>query len=174
MSWGSIISAAIGAYASYDAAKEQEKAAKEARKGSTGTTTRTPYMNEAISAISPYILSEAQKVYESRQGTYGHQPGDFSPFAGLLAQVPQGYSGVGPVGKPEISPVTAGPGSAFAPEAPAQDAPRTPYAPIRATIPEEGGQMPAPPAAAQQAQADPEMIRYWEQVVMGGPQGTYA
>lgn len=183
MSWGAILSAAIGAYASYDAANEQKKLAKEARKGTT--TTRTPYMNDAIQSIVPYLMKEQQGTYERRMGQYGAKAGDFSPFASLLAGVPQGYTGVsGPGGAPQVNPRFAGPGSAFDPQA--RDAPSgpggmgrvEPQGPIRATIPDEGGQMPPQqeivpqiaPQGVQQAQFDPALLghgqtRYWEGLV---------
>lgn len=175
MSWAALISAAIGAYSAYDASREQKKAAKEAAKGTT--TTRTPYYGDAISQIAPYLLQEAQRVYEGRQGAYGFKPGDFSPFAAALQSIPQGYTGVsGPSGAPQVNPRYAGPGTAFSPEAREsgpQNALGTPYTPVRATIPDEGGQMPPQQGIDPQMTAEavevaraqnPEMVRYWEQI----------
>lgn len=90
--YGKWANSALQAANSYSSAKEQEAAAKAARKGTT--TTRTPYYNEAISQLARYILQEAQRVYASRQAAYGSQAGDFSPFAALLAQIPSSYRGV--------------------------------------------------------------------------------
>lgn len=92
--YGKWANAAVQAYGAYDAAKEQKKLAKEAGKEKTGTTTRTPYYNEAIAQLARYILAEQQRVYESRQRIAGIKPGDYSPFAALLAQIPQNYRGV--------------------------------------------------------------------------------
>lgn len=171
MSWGALLSAAIGAYASYDAASEQKKAAKEAAKGTT--TTRTPYMNDALQSIIPYLMKEQQGTYERRMGQYGAKAGDFSPFASLLAGVPQGYTGVQQQGgAPQVNPRYDGPGTAFDPVA--QDAPRTPQIGVKPTIPDETGQAPPQPQIApqgvQQAQFDPALLeqgqtRYWEGLV---------
>lgn len=92
--YGKWANTAVQAYGAYDAAKEQKKLAKEAGKEKTGTTTRTPYYNEAIAQLARYILAEQQRVYESRQRIAGIKPGDYSPFAALLAQIPQNYRGV--------------------------------------------------------------------------------
>lgn len=169
MSWGAILSAAIGAYSSYDAAKEQKKVAKEAAKGTT--TTRTPYMNDAIQSIIPYLMKEQQGTYERRMGQYGAKAGDFSPFASLLAGVPQGYTGVQQQGgAPQVNPRFAGPGSAFDPQAPDTGswmAPRTPQFAPRPTIPNEAGQAPPQPQIAPQAAAQgaPQQARYWEGLI---------
>lgn len=176
MSWGALLSAAIGAYASYDAAKEQKKVAKEAAKGTT--TTRTPYMNDALQSIIPYLMKEQQGTYERRMQQYGSKAGDFSPFAALLAGVPQGYTGVHQQGgAAQVNPRYSGSGSAFDPVAQGapQMAPRTPQIGPRATIPDETGQMsPQPqiaPQGAQQAQMDPSLVapaqqaRYWEGLI---------
>lgn len=182
MGWGAILSAAVQAYSAYDAARENEKVAKERAKERSGTTTRTPYYNDAIQSIVPYLLGEQQKVYESRQGIAGIKPGDFSPFASVLGKIPQGYTGVSvPGGSPQVNQRYAGPGSAMSPEQPPQMAPSERYAPAGATIsPDEGGgpmmadampQMgaqPQMPQMAQMAQRNPEMIRYWEDQMRAG------
>lgn len=92
--YGKYANAALQAANSYQSAKEQEKLAKEAAKGKTGTTKRTPYYNEAISVLARYLLEEAARVYGSRQGVYGFTPGNYSPFAALLAQIPRNHPGV--------------------------------------------------------------------------------
>lgn len=174
-SWGGLLTGLASAYFAKEAAEEGKKAAKEAAKGTT--TTRTPYYGDAISQIAPYLLQEAQRVYEGRQGAYGSKPGDFSPFAAALQSIPQGYTGVsGQGGAPQVNPLHSGPGTAFSPQARGggeQDASGTPYTPVRATIPDEGGQMPPQqeidPQMASEAievarSQNPEMIRYWEQI----------
>ena len=90
-----LITAAVGAYSSRKSDKEQGKISKEAAKGKQTTAVSVPYMNEYISKLVPYILSEQQKIYENRMKGYGLKPGDFSPIASLLAGIPVGYSGVG-------------------------------------------------------------------------------
>lgn len=90
-----IITSYLSASAAKKGAEEQRKAAESASKGQTTTATSVPYMNEYISKLIPYILSEQQKIYENRLKGYGMKPGDFSPIAQLLAGIPQNYSGVG-------------------------------------------------------------------------------
>lgn len=83
--------AALQAYGAYDAAKENKKVAKEA--GKPKETKRSPYYNEAISQLMQYILAEQARVYQRRMQGYGAQPGDYSPFAQLLQQIPSSYRG---------------------------------------------------------------------------------
>lgn len=90
--YGKWANTALQGYHSYASAKEQEKLAKEAAKGTT--TTRTPYYNDAISKLIQYILAEQARTYANRMRTYGAQPGNYSPFAALLAQIPSSYNGV--------------------------------------------------------------------------------
>lgn len=88
-----------GGVASYQAAKKNNQAARRAADAAnqprTSTVMRTPYMNEYISQIAPYILQEAQSVYSNRSKGYGRQVGDFSQILGRLGQIPTNYSGVG-------------------------------------------------------------------------------
>lgn len=93
--WAALASAVIGAYAARKSAKEQQRIAEEAKKGTTTTQTSVPYANEYISRLIPYILQEQQKIYESRLKGYGLKPGDYSPIAKLLAGISPNYSGVG-------------------------------------------------------------------------------
>jgi len=90
--YGKWANTALQGYNSYASAKEQEKLAKEAAKGTT--TTRTPYYNDAISKLIQYILAEQARTYASRMRSYGATPGNYSPFAALLAQIPSSYNGV--------------------------------------------------------------------------------
>lgn len=83
--------AALQAYGAYDAAKENEKLAKEA--GKSKDTKRSPYYNEAISQLMQYILAEQARVYQRRMQGYGARPGDYTPFAQLLQQIPSSYRG---------------------------------------------------------------------------------
>ena len=92
--------AVVGAAGSYLSAKEGQKVAKEAAKPKETYQVHTPYMNEYISQVSPYILSEAQKVYENRMKGYGFTPGNFTPIGQMLAGIPSNYSGVGKPGSP--------------------------------------------------------------------------
>lgn len=82
---------ALQAYGAYDAAKEQAKVAKEA--GKPKDTKRSPYYNEAISNLVRYLLDEQARVYQRRMQGYGAQPGDYTPFAQLLQQIPSSYRG---------------------------------------------------------------------------------
>lgn len=91
--YGKWANTALQGYQSYASAKEQEKLAKEAAKGTT--TTRTPYMNDALSQLVRYIMAEQARTYANRMRAYGVKAGDYSPFAALLAQIPQSYTGVG-------------------------------------------------------------------------------
>lgn len=103
MSGGFVAAAAIvGAAGSYLSAREQNKVAKEAAKPKETVSYRLPYMNEYISRVSPYILSEAQKMYENRLKQYGMKPGDFSPIAQMLSGISTDYSGVGKPGSPQM------------------------------------------------------------------------
>lgn len=184
MGWGALLSAAVQAYSAYDAAKENKEAAKEA--GKSRDTVRTPYYNDAIQSIIPFLMKEQQATYERRMNQYGAKAGDFSPFAALLSGVPQGYTGVGYAnGQPQVNPNYAGSGSAFepggagpAPQAPGgglraypQDAPRTPQIATGPTISPNPMPTPASPqmspqmaaqAAAAQGQA-PAQVNYWDQ-----------
>lgn len=83
--------AALQAANSYSSAKEQEKVAKEA--GKPKDTKRSPYYNEAISNLVRYLLDEQARVYQRRMQGYGAQPGDYTPFAQLLQQIPSSYRG---------------------------------------------------------------------------------
>jgi len=93
MAW---VAAIVSAYSGYQSAKEQEKQAKEAAKGSSQTTTKTPYMNEYLSAIAPWIMAEQQRIYSDRLQKYGASSStSFNPIQALLANITPGYSGVG-------------------------------------------------------------------------------
>lgn len=83
--------AALQAANSYSSAKEQAKVAKEA--GKPKDTKRSPYYNEAISNLVRYLLDEQARVYQRRMQGYGAQPGDYTPFAQLLQQIPSSYRG---------------------------------------------------------------------------------
>lgn len=103
MSGGWVAGAAlVGAAGSFLSAREQSKVAKAAAKPQETVSYRLPYMNEYISRVSPYILSEAQKMYESRLKQYGMNPGDFSPIAQMLSGISTDYSGVGKPGSPQM------------------------------------------------------------------------
>lgn len=91
--WVTAAAAVVGGISAYQQSKSQEKIAKMAAKGST--TTRTPYMAERINPVIPYIMSDAQRIYENRMKTYGLPAGDFSPIAQQLAGIPADYNGVG-------------------------------------------------------------------------------
>jgi len=101
MAW--IATVAVAAYGAYTGAADKKKQAKAAAKGKSETAYRTPYMNERIAPVMPYIMSEAQKIYESRMKQYGLAPGDFSPISAMLAGVPSNYSGVGAPGNAIMS-----------------------------------------------------------------------
>ena len=98
MSWGIVAGAVIGAAGSYLSARESNKAADAASKPRTETRTSVPYMNDYISKLVPYILSEQQRVYESRMKQYGMSPGDYAPITQMLAGISSGYTGVGGFG----------------------------------------------------------------------------
>lgn len=83
--------AALQAYSAYDAAKENKKLAKEA--GKPKDTKRSPYYNEALASLIPYLLAEQARVYQRRMQGYGARPGDYTPFAQLLQQIPSSYRG---------------------------------------------------------------------------------
>lgn len=93
MGWVAIGSAVVSAYGSYTASKKQSEAAK--KNAQPKTTTSSPYMAERINPLIPYLMSEQQKIYESRMKTYGLKPGDFSPIAAQLAGLDPGYNGLG-------------------------------------------------------------------------------
>lgn len=99
MAW--IAQVAVAAYGAYQSSSAAKKKAKADAAGKNEISYRTPYMNDYISQIAPYILSEAGKMYQSRLGKYanigggGYKPGDFSPIAARLAGIPSSYSGVG-------------------------------------------------------------------------------
>jgi hypothetical protein len=110
--------AVVGAAGSYLSAKKGQQVAKNAAKPKETYQVHTPYMNDYISKISPYILSEAQRMYSSRLGAYsgiqggkGYKPGDFSPIAAMLAGIPTGYSGVGKPGDPIMNGSSGGGGA---------------------------------------------------------------
>lgn len=97
--WGAL----IGAAASYLASREQNKASKEAGKSKPSESYRTPYGNEYISKIFPYVLGSQQQVFESRMKGYGLEPLEFGSYGDALAGIPSGYSGVGKPGAPIVS-----------------------------------------------------------------------
>ena len=92
------VAAGVSAVGGYLSAKEQAKAAKKAAQPKETVQYHTPYMNDYISKIAPYILSMQQKIFENRLRGYGLNPQDFSPIAAMLSGITTDYSGVGKPG----------------------------------------------------------------------------
>lgn len=92
--------AALNSYSARQAAKEQKKAAQAAAQPRYSMQYQTPYMNDRLAAIIPYILQNQQSVFENRMKGYGAKAGDFSAIANLLAGISPNYSGVGTPGSP--------------------------------------------------------------------------
>lgn len=92
--------AALNSYAARQAAKEQKKASQAAAQPRYSMQYQTPYMNDRLAAIIPYILQSQQSVFENRMKGYGAKTGDFSAIANLLAGISPNYSGVGTPGSP--------------------------------------------------------------------------
>lgn len=92
------VNAGINYYAAREAAKEQKKAAQAAAQPRYTYQYSTPYMNERIAAIVPYILQSQQQVFENRMKGYGAKAPDFTKIADLLAGISPTYSGVGGMG----------------------------------------------------------------------------
>lgn len=59
------------AYMARESSQEQDAMRKAANQPKEGTSTRTPYFNDTIVKLLPYLVAQQQKVYESRQKTYG-------------------------------------------------------------------------------------------------------
>lgn len=97
---------ATTAYSAYDANQKQKKAANAQKKFAANPANRmssayrTPYQNQYIQQIVPYILQEAQGIYSQRQGMHGRSPGDFTQIQNILGGLrpeneytnPYGYS----------------------------------------------------------------------------------
>lgn len=92
--------AALNSYSARQAAKEQKKASQAAAQPRYSMQYQTPYMNERLAAIVPYILQSQQGVFENRMKGYGAKASDFSAIANLLAGISPNYSGVGTPGAP--------------------------------------------------------------------------
>lgn len=103
--WAIAAGAVLGGVSSYMGAKEQNKAAKEAAKPKPYESYRTPYMNEYLSQYAPWLMAMQQKIFESRLKTYGLDPAQFGlgPLGGVLAGIPNAYSGVGKPGSPVLA-----------------------------------------------------------------------
>jgi len=78
------VTVAAGAYAANRQASAQKKMAKEAAKPKTVTSTRTPYMDETIRAMSPYVLQESLKNYGYINSKLGGTPGNFDDLTAML------------------------------------------------------------------------------------------
>ncbi len=95
MKYGGMASSLASGYSAYAQQKAQAEAAKRAGQPSTTESSRSPYANEYIRALIPYILQEAQSVYESRASRGKRKAGTTLPgtnlsiydiLAGLAAQ----------------------------------------------------------------------------------------
>mgnify|MGYP001315058773 CR=1 FL=1 len=77
--WLKVLAAA---YSAFQNQKEKQSIAKQmsAPQIQSVTSTKTPYMNPQIQAILPYIMNEAQRIYQSREKFAGGTPANFSPF----------------------------------------------------------------------------------------------
>lgn len=84
---------ALAAKSAYDQASAQKKMAKAAAQPKTTTTTNTPYMDETIRAMSPYVLNEALKNYGSVNTWLGGKPADFSGLTAMLQGQSRNYGG---------------------------------------------------------------------------------
>lgn len=100
--WKDAAKIGLDAYGGYKQAEEAKKAAADAAKGKSATTMRTPYYNEAISLLIPYILQNLQNVFQSRMQTYGGSAANFDIYRQLLGGIPSTYSGVGMPGSPVL------------------------------------------------------------------------
>lgn len=81
------------AYSANRQAAAQKKAAQAAAQPKTTTTTNTPYMDETIRAMSPYVLNEALKNYGSVNTWLGGKPADFSGLTAMLQGQSRNYGG---------------------------------------------------------------------------------
>lgn len=84
---------AASAYSANQQAKAQKKASQAAAQPKTTTTTNTPYMDETIRAMSPYVLNEALKNYGSVNTWLGGKPADFSGLTAMLQGQSRNYGG---------------------------------------------------------------------------------
>jgi len=84
---------AASAAAANQQAKAQKKASQAAAQPKTTTTTNTPYMDETIRAMSPYVLNEALKNYGSVNTWLGGKPADFSGLTAMLQGQSRNYGG---------------------------------------------------------------------------------
>ena len=85
------------AYTAYSAGQERRKAAKAAAKPKTTTITRSPYMEEMIKPMFPYIANEALNVYNYRSGKGNGPPaGNYDQLRDMLTRIMSGqdYSGI--------------------------------------------------------------------------------
>lgn len=88
-----VTAVASAAYSANRQAAAQKKAAKAAAQPKTTTTTNTPYMDETIRAMSPYVLNEALKNYGSVNTWLGGKPADFSGLTAMLQGQSRNYGG---------------------------------------------------------------------------------
>ena len=100
MSWANWLQAAMAAYGAYESNKDKKEGSERPQ---PTEQYRTPYMNEYLSALAPWLMQEQARIYGSRQGQYGG--GTPVPFdlAAMFGRVPAGYAGVGKPGMPYTS-----------------------------------------------------------------------
>ena len=72
--WGRLFASLMSGYASYQNAREGQRAAEAAKNPEPSYMYRTPYMNELLSQIMPYIMSEAGNIYQRRGEYTGYTP----------------------------------------------------------------------------------------------------
>lgn len=91
---------AISAYSAYSTNKAQKKAAKAAAQPQQQTSVRTPYMDETIRAMAPWVLNEGINNYANVNRQLGGNPTDYGNLTKLLQRMSNNYAGnaAGPAG----------------------------------------------------------------------------
>lgn len=79
-----VISAGATVYGTQQAKSAANKAKKDAQKPRAQTTVSTPYMNDVMSRMSPYVLQEALSTYNHRTSQSGRPAGDNAMIEELL------------------------------------------------------------------------------------------
>lgn len=85
--------AATTAYSAYEGNRQQKKAAKAAAQPQQTTSVQTPYMDETIRAMAPYILNEGLNNYSLVNRQLGGNPGNFEGLTNLLQMQSRNYGG---------------------------------------------------------------------------------
>lgn len=85
---------ATTAYSAYEGNRQQKKAAKAMAQPQQTTSVQTPYMDETLRAMLPYVLNEGLNNYSTVNRQLGGNPADFSGLTSFLQGQSRNYNGM--------------------------------------------------------------------------------